>query len=153
MHAMTELTIIRGPIHVHGATYSQRVLLHADRATLSKRRWRGTSGNGREFGFDLDAPLTHGDVFFIDGDAIYLVEQTAEEVLEIPIAEPESAARIAWNLGNLHLAVQIVPHAVRVTENPTARKYLENDGIAFERKNRIFVPLSSGAHHHGHSHG
>jgi urease accessory protein len=150
---MTELTIIRGHLHGHGADRSKRVPLRVGRATLAKRRWRGTSENGREFGFDLDAPLAHGDSFFVEGDAIYVVEQIAETVLEIPIAEPESAARIAWSLGNLHLALEVVPQAVRVTDNPAARKYLENDGIAFEEKGCVFVPLSSGAHQHGHAHG
>jgi urease accessory protein UreE len=117
---MTELTIIRGHIHVPNSDPSQHVPLVVDRSTLSKRRWRGTSGNGREFGFDLDVPLTHGDLFFIESGVIYIVEQIAEDLLEISIAEPESAARIAWNLGNLHLAVEVVAQAVRVADNPAA---------------------------------
>ncbi len=120
---------------------------------LAKRRWRGTAGDGREFGFDLDRPLGQGDCFYVDEHARYVLEQTAEQVLEIVITEPESAARIAWTLGNLHMAVQILPKAVRVVDDPAVRNALVTGGIAFQEKRDVLLPLSISVHHHGHSHG
>lgn len=150
---MTELTIIRGPARADEIREKfPRILLTVNRATLVKRRWRGVAGDGKEFGFDLDHPLAHGDCFYADGGVRYVVEQTPEDVLEVRIAGAEAAARTAWTLGNLHLVVQILPDAIRVADDPAARKALTDGGISFQPANRVFIPLAGGGHHHGHVH-
>ena len=148
---MTDLTIIRNAAkdqEVPGAR--QVVLLRADRATLAKRRWRGIAEDGREFGFDLDHALSHGSRFFADGARQYILEQTPEEVLEIPFDTAEQAARIAWNLGNLHFGVQITASAIRVQQDPAVLQFLAREGIAFRKVNCLFLPLSAAHHHHDH---
>jgi urease accessory protein len=151
---VTELTIIRG--HVHADETQPNVsciLLTASRATLIKRRWRGAAENGKEFGFDLDHPLAHGDCFYMEGAEHYVVEQIPENVLEVSITDAEAAARTAWTLGNLHLVVQVLPDAIRVADDPAARKALADGHMAFQAASRIFLPISgSGHHHHGHAH-
>jgi urease accessory protein len=153
---MADLTIIQKASHggVHGP--HSHIHLPASRATLAKRRWRGVAEDGREFGFDLDQPLAHGDHFFGESDKWYVVEQAPEEVLEIPVSTLEQAARVAWSLGNLHFGVQVLTDAVRVTEDPAVLQLLSREGIAHRRVTCVFVPLSAGAHHHhdhGHHHG
>jgi len=151
---MSELTIIRSAAqNPKPVDDFQRVPLRANRATLAKRRWRGVAEDGREFGFDLDEPLTHGVPFFSEAPAaLYVTEQLPEEVLEIPIATLEQAARIAWNLGNLHFGVQVLPEAVRVTNDPAVLQFLAREEIVFRRITCVFLPLSGGGHHsHDHS--
>jgi urease accessory protein len=126
------------------------VRLLASRATLAKRRWRGVAEDGREFGFDLDEALAHGAHFFADDASHYVLEQTPEDVLEIPVTTMEQAARVAWSLGNLHFGVQVQPQAVRVTEDPAVLQLLARESIAFKRVSCVFLPLSAGAHHHHH---
>jgi len=151
---MTELTIIRGHLHLHEADKStRRVVLRADRVTLAKRRWRGAAADGREFGFDLETPLHHGDFFFVDDEARYAIEQQPEPVLEIPVATPEEAACIAWKIGNLHLGIQVLPALLRVVDDPTAAQMLTREGVAFVRHEGVFLPLAAGgSHHHHHAH-
>lgn len=150
---MVELTIIRRPAHAHGNGGHHHVLLPATRTTLAKRRWRGVAENGRGFGFDLDEPLGHGAHFFSEGTMYYVLDQIPEEVLEIPVATLEQAARIAWSLGNLHFGVQVLAASVRVMEDPAVVQLLEREGVAFQRVKCVFLPLSAGAHHHHeHSH-
>jgi urease accessory protein len=154
---MSELIVIRKALHDHdsgGGANFVRVALPADRATLAKRRWRGVAEDRREFGFDLEHALSHGALFFAEGGTRYAIEQTPEEVLEIAVDSQEGAARIAWNLGNLHFGVQVVPGAIRVTDDPAVRQFLSREHIAFRRVTALFLPLSAGAHHaHGHAHG
>jgi urease accessory protein len=146
---MPELTIIQNTMpHPASHHHHSHVRLLADRTTLAKRRWRGVAEDGKEFGFDLDEPLSHGDHFFAGHDTRYVIEQTPEEVLEIPVSTLEQAARIAWSLGNLHFGVQVLAGAVRVTEDPAVLQLLSREGIAFKRVNCVFLPLSAGAHHH-----
>jgi urease accessory protein len=146
---MPELTIIRQAARDRAPKGSPSlVYLIADRATLAKRRWRGVAEDGREFGFDLHEPLMDGVLFHTDGDKDYATKQAPEDVLEIPIATPEQAARVAWSLGNLHFGVQVLPEAVRVVEDPAVRQFLTREKIAFSKVNCVFLPLSAAAHHH-----
>ena len=146
---MAELTLIQNiPRHCGPHDHRHLVRLRANRATLAKRRWRGVAEDGKEFGFDLDEALAHGAHFFAEGTRHYVLEQTPEEVLEISVATPEQAARVAWSLGNLHFSVQVLAGAVRVMEDPAVLQLLSREGIAFQRVNCVFLPLSTGAHHH-----
>ena len=148
---MSELTLIQKAAHHHEPNgHHHHVHLRAPRGTLGKRRWRGVAEDGREFGFDLDEALSHGDPFFVDGSKVYVLEQTPEEVLEIPVSTLEQAARVAWSLGNLHFGVQVLAGAVRVTEDPAVLQLLSREGIAYQRVTCVFLPLSAGAHHHHH---
>jgi urease accessory protein len=148
---MSELTII--PKAKHGGAYGPHSHVHVPvtRSTLAKRRWRGVAEDGREFGFDLDEPLSHGDHFYAEGDRHYVADQEPEEVLEIPVTTLEQAACIAWSLGNLHFPIQILPEAVRVAEDPAVLQLLAREHITFRRVTCVFLPLSAASHHHHHA--
>jgi urease accessory protein len=152
------LTLIRLPPHRHhGDEGAASVPLRVDRHTLAKRRWRAKADDGREFGFDLDAPLAHATCFFVDGKTCYVIEQQPEAVLEVAIATPEDAARLGWQIGNLHLGIQVLPAALRVADDPAAAQMLARAGIAYQRHDAVFCPLpAAGGHdhpHHDHAHG
>ncbi len=150
---MAELTIIRSAApNPKPVDNFQVVGLQASRATLAKHRWRGLATDGREFGFDLNEPLGHGTLFYTEEGRLYVTEQLPEEILEIPLTTLEQAAQVVWRLGNLHSTIQLLPNAVRVTEDPAVIRMLESFHIGFQRVTCIFLPLSAGAHHH-HDHG
>jgi urease accessory protein len=149
---MSGLIIIQHLPHLHGAA-AREVKLRADRATLAKRRWRGIADDGREFGFDLPAPLTHGAAFFAHDDLRYVAHQRPETVLEIPVADRDEAAHLAWNLGNLHFGIEILPHAIRAPDDPAIRQFLDRENLAFAPVSAVFLPLSGGASHPHHADG
>jgi urease accessory protein len=150
---MSALILIQKLPHQHeGYDCLLHIPLHVDRTTLAKRRWRGVAEDGREFGFDLDEAMIDGDHFHQEGDTSYFLKQLPEEVLEISVASTEQAARVAWGLGNLHFGIQVLPGAIRVTEDSAVLQFLEREGVAFQRVQAIFQPLSAGAHHHSHGH-
>jgi urease accessory protein len=146
------LTLITHPPHHHHDDGATRIHLRADRHTLAKCRWRGQAADGREFGFDLAAPLAHEACFFIDGETHYVIEQQPEPVLEIALATPGDAARLGWQIGNLHLVVQVLPAALRVADDPAAAQMLARENIAFQRRDAVFQPLGRGGAHHHHHH-
>jgi len=150
---MTELTLIRKvPGEKTPPDDARQIALRADRVTLAKRRWRGHAEDGREFGFDLDAPLTHGVCFFVENGACYVVAQQPEPVLEVRVSTLEEAAAIAWQIGNLHLGIQLLPDALRVVDDSAAAQLFEREHVLFQRKTEIFLPQTTGHHHH-HAHG
>ncbi len=126
--------------------------MRVDRLTLAKRRWRATADDGRELGFDLEVPLHDGDLVFIEGDVAYYIAQQPEPVLEVPLddASPALAARYGWLLGNLHFPVEIAGGGLRTADDPAIRQMLAREEIAVVPCSRVFNPLRSGGHTHGH---
>jgi urease accessory protein len=126
------------------------VALSVDRHTLAKRRWRGRAVDGEEFGFELHDPLTDGAVFFESATARYVIEQQPEPLLAIALTDPESAARIAWQIGNLHFPVAVKEGRILVENDLAIRQMLERDHVPFEAVEAVFQPLNAGAGHHHH---
>lgn len=119
-----------------------------ERLTLAKRRWRGGAEDGREFGFDLAAPLADGAAVFQSEAAVYVIAQKYEAVLEVALgADSPTAARLGWMIGNLHFAIEVAGEAVRVVNDPAVRQLFERERIAFTACKRVFHPLGGGHHH------
>lgn len=117
------------------------ILLPIDRLTLAKRRWRGTAADGTEFGFELSAPLKHGDTFFQSATARYVIAQQPEPVVEISLAiTPAAAAGIGWAVGNLHLELQAEPTRLLAPDEPAVRQLLDRLKVGFTATTAIFRP-------------
>jgi urease accessory protein len=130
----------------------RRIELRAERMTLAKRRWHGTAEDGVEFGFDLDHPLPAGTVFLETASAHYVLTQRPEAVLEVALTETLSAARTAWSLGNLHFPIELDGNVLRVADDPAARLYFERADVDFRTAQKIFQPIQTAGHSHGHHH-
>lgn len=117
------------------------VAVRADRLTLAKRLWRGAAEDGREFGFELPAPLKHGDVVFQSEFARYVIRQTEESVVEIALdMQPSAAAGIGWAVGNLHLELAAEPNRLLAPDEPAVRQLLERLKVPFRPTTAIFRP-------------
>ena len=115
--------------------------LHVDRITLAKRRWRGTADDRTEFGFELEAPLKHGDTFHQTPAACYVIEQATEPVVEIALEmAPSAAAGIGWAIGNLHLELQSEPMRLLAADEPAVRQLLERLKVPYRPTTTIFRP-------------
>lgn len=112
-----------------------------ERLTLAKRLWRGTAEDGTEFGFELEAPLRHGDTFFQSATARYTVQQQPEPVVEISLdVAPSAAAGIGWAIGNLHLELQAEPTRLLAPDEPAVRQLLGRLKVPFTTTTTIFRP-------------
>jgi urease accessory protein len=129
-----------------------KIPLYVDRLTMAKRRWRGVAADGFEFGFQLDHPLSDGDIVAVSPSAAYFISQNPESVLEVALgSDPASGARLGWIIGNLHFPLQITGDSIRLADDPALRQLFEREKIAFTPKHLVFIPLSGG-HSHGHHH-
>ncbi len=119
-----------------------------DRLTLAKRRWRGVAEDGREFGFDLEAPLADGVAVHQSESAVYFIAQKYEPVLEVPLGtDAQAAARLGWTIGNLHFPIEVASGVVRVEDDSALRQMFERERISFTACKRVFHPLSGGHRH------
>jgi urease accessory protein len=127
------------------------VILTADRATLAKRRWRGVAQDGREFGFDLDHVLVDGSVFHREGGKCYVISQASEPVLEIELGrDPAQTAVLAWQIGNLHFALEVTESVMRSADDPAIRAMLQREQIAWRPATAVFRPFKPAGHAHHH---
>jgi len=137
------------------------IAIRADRQQLAKRRWRATADDGTEFGFELEMPLRHGDVVRADTGGRYVIRQTAESILEIPLdVAPDAAAVIGWAVGNLHFVIEAQPTRILAPDDSGLRQMLDRLGIHYHGITAVFQPhrfagsLTGHGHapHHDHPH-
>jgi urease accessory protein len=145
------LELIRGPLE-HPVSHRPAIGLSAERLSLVKRRWRGCAADGREFGFDLERPLKHGDIFFETSTHIYTIVQTSEPVLRVELSSPDQAARIAWQIGNLHFPLMPGAGFLLVEDDIALRQMFEREHVHFSAISAVFQPFAGAAGHHHHHH-
>ncbi len=117
------------------------VAVRADRLKLAKRLWRGTADDGREFGFELDAPLRDGDTVWQTPAARYVVCQEPEPVLEVSLEiAPSAAAGIGWAVGNLHLELMAEATRLLAPDDPAVRQLFDRLKVPYRSATAVFRP-------------
>jgi urease accessory protein len=117
------------------------VPIPTDRMTIAKRLWRAVAADGTDFGFELGAPLQHGDVVFQTPTARYVVRQSEEPVVEISLdLAPSAAAGVGWAIGNLHLGLSAEPSRLIAADEPAIRQLLERLKLPYRATTAIFRP-------------
>ena len=93
------------------------VRLDYDRRT--RRRIALTGAGGLAFLLDLpEAPLLRaGDGIRLEDGRIVAVEAAPERLLEIACRDERALARIAWHLGNRHLAAEIGERVIHIRDD------------------------------------
>ena len=134
------MTIISGPLPSADLLLPE-IALRVERQTLAKRLWRGTAEDGTEFGFELSAPLKHGEAFFQSATARYTIQQHLESVIEVSLdVAPSAAAGIGWAVGNLHLELQSESTRLLAPDEPAVRQLLERLKVPFTATTAVFRP-------------
>jgi urease accessory protein len=132
------------------------VRLDHDRRT--RRRIALTGVGGLEFLLDLaKVPvLAAGDGLKLEDGRIVAVEAAPERLLEIACADERTLARIAWHLGNRHLATEIGQRVAYIRQDHVIAGMARGLGAEVRAVERPFNP-EGGAYGqgavHGHSHG
>ncbi|MBO0766183.1 MAG: urease accessory protein UreE, partial [Hyphomicrobiaceae bacterium] len=124
----------------------------------TRRRIALTAIGGLDFLLDLaKAPvLAAGDGLKLEDGRIVAVEAAPERLLEIACRDQPALARIAWHLGNRHLAVEIGERVVYIREDHVMADMVRGLGAEVRSVERPFNP-EGGAYSQGavagHSHG
>jgi urease accessory protein len=139
-----------------GGRAADVVRLDYDRRT--RRRISLTGTGGLAFLLDLSkAPvLRDGDGIRLEDGRIVAVEAAPERLLEITCADARQLARIAWHLGNRHLATEIGDRVIHIRDDHVIADMVRGLGANARIVERPFNP-EGGAYGegavHGHSHG
>ena len=134
------MQLVSGPLAAADSSRPE-IPIPVDRHTLAKRRWRGIAADGTEFGFELATPLRHGDTALQTAAGRYVIRQSEEAVVAIPLEMPPSAAAgVGWAIGNLHLELSSEPGRLLAADEPAVRQLLDRLKVAYEPGRAIFRP-------------
>ena len=120
-----------------------------------RRRIVLTGERGTQFLLDLPqaAALRDGDGLLLDDGGIVRVAGRPESLLEILAAGDEQLARLAWHIGNRHVAVQITGNALRIRRDHVIEAMLVGLGAHVTPIEAPFVPEAGAYAHHDHGDG
>lgn len=132
----------------------------ADSVTLDydgrhRRRIVLTGASGSEYLLDLAEAthLRHGDGLQLPGGGVIQVVAKAEPLLEVTAHTPADLLRLAWHIGNRHLAAQVFPDRILIRRDHVIAHMLEHQGAHVREIEAPFDPESGAYHDHGgHSH-
>jgi urease accessory protein len=117
-----------------------------------KSRLRTQTTTGEEAGLFLPRGNVLRDGEFLEAEDGRIVKVTArlETVLQIGCPDPVQLARIAYHLGNRHVALQIGPGWLRIANDYVLRQMVEGLGAVAVVIDAAFEPETGayGGHHH-----
>jgi urease accessory protein len=120
-----------------------------------RRRIVLTGASGAQYLLDL-ASATHlrdGDgLALADGGVVQVVAQP-EPLLEVRAASPEALLRLAWHLGNRHLAAAVSAERILIRRDHVIAHMLEHQGAVVRAVEEAFDPEGGAYQDHGHGHG
>ncbi|OYY03659.1 MAG: hypothetical protein B7Y73_06245 [Acidocella sp. 35-58-6] len=115
-----------------------------------RRRLTVTTLAGAEILLDLPEAvhIRHGDALVTEDGGYIETHAAPEALLEIRAADWAALVRLAWHLGNRHLAVQFSPAALRILDDHVIADMVTSLGGSVEKIIAPFDP-ESGAYAHG----
>lgn len=119
-----------------------------------RRRVAMKAVRGLEFLLDLDEALLlrGGDGLKLEDGRVVEVVAAPEPLAEIRAAEPAALVRIAWHLGNRHLATELTRKALRIRRDAVIEEMARGLGAVVLAIEAPFNP-EGGAYAKGHAHG
>ena len=117
------------------------------------------TGKGTCVEFDFAEPpaLATDDMLVLDDGSLIDIVAEVESLIEARIADPAALARIAWQLGNRHVPVQIFANRLRLRRNAEIEALLAGAATKLTPLTAPFEPDGASAHadhahHHDHAH-
>ena len=149
-----------GPAHITGVAPAGRWAgPPADMVVLDydgrhRRRIVLTGLSGAHYLLDLAEAmhLRDGDGLELAGGGMVQVVAKAEPLLEVRAESAEALVRLAWHLGNRHLAAQVFADRILIRRDHVIAHMLEHQGATVREVEAIFDPEGGAYHDHGHDH-
>ena len=137
--------------HWDGVAADHVVLAYDDRY---RRRMTMTGIGGLGFVLDLEKAtvLGDGDALVLSDDRLIAVVAAAEPLLEVRCKDAEHLARIAWHIGNRHLAADINGDRILIREDHVIAEMLKGLGASVTSVTTPFNPELGAYDHHNHAH-
>ncbi len=119
-----------------------------------RRRLRMRGERGSEFLLDLPQAvmMREGDGLKLSSGGYVRVRAAVEALLEVTAASPAELARLAWHLGNRHLAAEIGRERILIRRDHVIAEMLSRLGAGVREVSAPFNPESGAYSAHEHEH-
>jgi urease accessory protein len=129
----------------------------ADRVCLDydgrrRRRIVLTGASGARYLLELAeaAHLRDGDALRLADGRLVEVEALPEPLLEVRAASPAALLRLAWHIGNRHLAAAVFADHILIRRDHVIAHMLEHQGARVREVEAVFDPEGGAYHDHAH---
>jgi len=145
------VVITRPQVHVHDADLSaleaDAVVLTAEERRWGRRRVKTRAGRELQLALPTGSRLIPGDILYVARGWYARIEAAPEPVLMVVPSSFEEAVRIAFEVGNRHVTLGVDGGRLLIPDDPATVQLLNRLGVAFERGQAPFEPLSAGHRH------
>lgn len=119
-----------------------------------RRRIVLTGLSGARYLLDLAeaAHLKDGDGLELATGGVVQVVAKAEPLLEVTAGSPAELIRLAWHIGNRHLAAQVEDGRILIRRDHVIAHMLEHQGARVREVEAPFDPEGGAYHEHAHAH-
>ena len=116
-----------------------------------RRRIVLTGLSGGRYLLDLAeaAHLRDGDGLVLAEGGVVQVIAKAEPLMEVRAESPEALVRLAWHIGNRHLAAQVFADRILIRRDHVIAHMLEHQGAHVREVMAPFDPEGGAYHDHG----
>ena len=152
---MPRATRVLSPAHRHDRPVADAVILDHTQRSGQKATVTGVKGLVVEIDLHEPARLRSDDLLELDDGTLVEVVAAPEPLIEARAPDVSALARLAWHLGDRHVAVQVLPNRIRARRDDAIEALLKSLGAKFMLIEAPFEP-EGGAyatpHAHGHDH-
>lgn len=145
-------TIVRRP-----AVKPDRVVdtLTLDHEARHRRRLSLTGENGVAFLLDLERAtiLDDGDAVKLEDGRLVQIKAAPERLIEIRAETPLRLMKVAWHVGNRHVAAELMADALYIAHDHVLMEMVRGLGATATVVERPFRPERGAYETHGHDHG
>ncbi|NNM73594.1 urease accessory protein UreE [Enterovirga aerilata] len=133
--------------------------LTLDHEARHRRRVALTASGGLSFLLDLDraAVLDDGDAVKLEDGRLVQIRAAPERLIEIRTDNPLRLMKVAWHIGNRHVAAEITADAIYIAHDHVLMEMVRGLGASATVVERPFRPERGAYHEHGpdcgHDHG
>jgi urease accessory protein len=115
-----------------------------------RRRLKFSAASGAEILLDLPEAIhiRDGDAMILESGGFLAVHAAPENLLEVTAPDTDTLARLAWHLGNRHLAVQFLPGRLRLLNDHVIAAMIPALGGKVTQISAPFDPESGAYAHH-----
>jgi urease accessory protein len=139
-----------------GRTVVDTVILDYAQRSAQTMAVTGVKGGRFEIALAQATRLRTDDALVLDDDSLVEVVAAPEPLIEARAADVAGLARLAWQLGDRHIPVEMLPNRIRVRRDDDVEKLLRSLGAKVSLIEAPFEPeggaYESHAHHHDHAH-
>ena len=133
-----------------GETPFEIVVLDAEERHIRRKLITLQHGDEVMVDFVKPAKLEHGDCLVLEDGRLVEVIAAEEELLEVRGESAEHLLRLAWHIGNRHLAAQIEGDRILIRRDRIIAEMLTHQGATVREVSELFQPEHGAYHAHDH---